>query len=100
MQYVQNTQAMGAPVLGTSGQALPSNPARIFFQIQNVGVNPLYVFYGGTAASASNYHEILSGGATGMDGTGGIAKSGTVVYTGPIQLGGTAPSAVSYEIGP
>lgn len=100
MQYVQNTQAMGAPILGTAGQVLPANPARVFFQIQNIGANPLYVFYGGTAASASNCHEILKAGTAANDGTGGLVKSGVVVYTGPIQLGGTAPSAITYEVGP
>lgn len=101
MQFVQNSTNINTPTIGsTAGVAIVSNPARVFFQIQNIGANPLYVAYGQPTASAANCHEVLKAGSAALDGNGGIAKSGTVVYTGQIAVGGTGPSFTSIEIAP
>lgn len=101
MQFVQNTQNISTQATGaTGGIALNANTARVFFQIQNIGTNPIYVFYGGATASATNCHEILKASTAASDGTGGVAKSGTIVYDGTIAVGGTATSYVAYELAP
>lgn len=101
MQFIQqssniSTQATGA----TAGQVFAANAARVYFQVQNVGVNPIYLLYGIGDASATNCHEILAAGATASDGAGGIARSGTVCYQGRIAVGGTAPTYIAYQIAP
>jgi len=101
MQYVQNTSNINAPATGvTAGVALAANTARVYFQIQNIGVNPLYVLYGSGTPSAALCHEVLAASATANDGTGGIIRSGTIVYTGAVQVGGTAATYLAYQIAP
>lgn len=98
--FVQQTSYVPTPVTGaTAGTVLNSDTARVYFQIQNVGANPIYLKFG-TGASSSDYHEILKAGTAASDGTGGLYKSGTVVYTGAVSVGGTAPTYVAYQIKP
>lgn len=100
--YILSTQAMSAQATGlTGGLALAGNQARVGFFIQNVGANPMYVFYGQTAASAANFHEILAAGTAALDGKGGLIREfGPLVYNGPVSVGGTAAAYVAYEIAP
>lgn len=99
--YIQSTQSISAPATGaTAGTALAANSARVYFQIQNTGANPLYVALGGTAASSSYYNFILQSGSSALDGKGGIYQSNVACYTGPVQVGGTAASYVAFEIAP
>lgn len=101
MQLVQNTTNVSAQATGaTAGVALASNANRVYCQIQNVGANPIYLLLGSGSASATNFHEILKAGTSALDGNGGIFKTGTVVYTGALAVGGTAPTYVAYEIAP
>lgn len=101
-QFVQTSQNITTTAIGsTAGVALAANTARVYFQIQNIGVNPLYVNFGGATASAANCYQILNAGATASDGTGGIFKSsGEVCYTGVVAVGGTAPAWAAFEIAP
>lgn len=101
MQFVQQSSNISAPATGvTAGVALAANEKRVFFQIQNIGISPIYVLYGNGTASAANCHEIIAAGATAADGVGGIVKSGTVCYQGRIAVGGTAATYIAYEIAP
>lgn len=100
MQLVQTTSYSPTPATGaTAGTVFNASEARVYFQIQNVGTNPIYLKLG-TGASSTDYHEILKGGTGALDGSGGIYKSNTVVYTGAVSVGGTAPTYVGYEIKP
>lgn len=100
MQLVQPTSYTPTSATGaTAGTVFLANTARVYFQIQNVGTNPIYLKFG-TGASSTDYSEILKGGTAGLDGTGGIYKSSTVVYTGVVSVGGTAPTYVAYELTP
>jgi hypothetical protein len=101
MQLVQSTINVSAQATGvTAGVVLASNERRVYAQVQNIGANPVYLLMGSGTASAANCHEILKAGTAATDGTGGIFKTGTVVYTGAITVGGTAPTCLSYEIAP
>ncbi len=100
-QFVQPTSKISAAATGsTAGVALAANVARVFFRVQNVGANPLYLLYGPGTASVDNCHEILEAGTAALDGKGGVAKSSEVVFTGAISVGGTAPTYLAYEIAP
>lgn len=100
MQLVQTTSYSPTPATGaTAGTVFTADTARVYFQIQNVGTNPLYLKLG-TGASSTDYHEILKAGTGALDGSGGLYKSGTVVYTGAVSVGGTAPTYVAYQIKP
>ncbi len=101
MQFVQPTSNISAQATGaTAGVALNPNTARVYFQVQNVGANPLYLLFGAGTPSATNYDEILKASTAALDGTGGIYRSGTVVYTGLVSVGGTAATYVAFEIAP
>lgn len=101
MQFVQSSKNINTTAaVATAGTALADNPARVYFQVQNVGASPLYVLFGNGAASASNCHVILKAGQAALDGNGGIYESGTVCYSGRVAIGGTAPSALVTEIAP
>lgn len=96
---VQNTisVANAFPGAQTSTTALLANPAREWFQIQNQGTNPLFIFYG-TGASSSVYHYILKGATGAADGTGGSFSSQAAVYRGIVTIAGTSPSYSVVEI--
>lgn len=100
MQFIQTTQAISTATGSTAGVALAANNARVFFQVQNTGANPLYLLFGSGTASATNCNEILKASTAALDGTGGVFRSGTVVYSGAISVGGTAPTYVATEFAP
>ncbi len=101
MQLVQQTINVNTPaVVATAGVALAANAKRIYWQIQNIGVNPLYLAMGASTATASTCHAILAACATANDGTGGRYGSNEVCYQGVIAVGGTAPSYAVIELAP
>lgn len=81
----------------TGATALAANTARRYWNIQNVGTNPLFILLG-TGASASQYHKVLKACTGAADGTGGEWTSGVVVYQGIVTVAGTSPSYVVTEI--
>lgn len=99
MNIVYQTQAANTPSVQTGSTALSANPARLYWQIQNVGTNPLFVLMG-AGASSSVYHMVLKGGSGAADGLGASYASQEVVYTGIITVAGTMPSYVVTEIAP
>jgi hypothetical protein len=75
--------------------ALPVNPDRTAFQIQNQGTNVMYVLFG-TGASSSAYHFILKGGSSAEDGTGGsVSMMSGNVWRGLVTVAGTG---LSYSV--
>jgi len=81
----------------TSTTALVANTARTYFQIQNQGTNPLFVYFG-NGASSSVYHFILKAATGAADGTGASYASAQVVYRGIITIAGTNPSYSILEL--
>jgi hypothetical protein len=65
--------------------------------IQNVGTNPVYVNFGGTASTTA-FHFVLKACAVAADGSGGSYESGTVVWQGAVSVAGTTPSVVVLEM--
>lgn len=97
---VQQTTASNTPAIVTSaGTALAANAGRIFWQIQNVGQNPLFVLQG-SGASSTVFHMVLKGGSADSDGLGASYSSGSSVYTGIITVAGTTPKFVVLEMAP
>lgn len=81
----------------TSTTALAANSAREFFQIQNQGTNPLFVYFG-TGAASNKYHFILKASTGAADGTGGSYSTQSVVYRGLVTVAGTSPSYSIVEL--
>ncbi len=81
----------------TATTALAANSAREFFQIQNQGTNPVFVYFG-SGASSTVYHFILKGSTGAADGTGGSYSSANVVYRGIVTIAGTNPSYSVVEL--
>lgn len=82
----------------TAATALAVNSARVGFQIQNQGTNPLFIYLG-SGASSTVYHFILKASTGAADGTGGsYGMLGGDVYRGLITVGGTSPSYSVFEI--
>ena len=94
------TQNANTPSIASAPTALAANPARIGFQIQNLGTNALFVLLG-PSASTTVFHTVLKAGTGNDDGSGGIisATAGTV-YTGIITIAGTAPRYTVLELAP
>lgn len=98
-QFVQTTKNINTPAIATGATALSSNEARVYWQIQNLGQNPLFVRMG-TGATTSLFHMVLKGGSADDDGLGGSYSSQEVVYTGDITVAGTSPRYTVTEIAP
>lgn len=82
----------------TNATALPANPARTGFLIQNQGTNPLFVLFG-SGASSSVYNFILKGGTGAADGSGAsFSMMDGNVYRGEITIAGTTPSYSVLEL--
>lgn len=98
---VGNTDSVAianTPSIATGTTAIASNPARKGWQIQNVGINPLFVLLG-NGASTSVFHAVLKGGTGASDGLGGsISQTSGAIYTGVITIAGTSPSYVVMEL--
>lgn len=81
----------------TSTTALAANGQREFFQIQNQGTNPIYVYFG-SGASSTVYHFILKASTGAADGTGGSYSTQSVCYRGIVTVAGTTPSYSILEL--
>lgn len=99
MEIVYRTQNSNTPAVASSATALASNPARIYWQIQNLGTNALYVLMG-TGATTSVFHMVLKGGTGNDDGLGASYASQEVCFTGAITVAGSSPRYVVTEIAP
>jgi len=84
------TPSSGANVLSV-------NTLRNKLLIQNVGTNPLFVNFGGTASSSA-FHIVLKACSVASDGTGGSYESGNVVWQGSVSVAGTSPTLVVLEM--
>ena len=97
---VQQTNNANTPSISSATTALASNTARIAWNIQNLGQNPLYVLLG-TGASTTVFHIVLKAGTSNDDGTGGsVAQEDGVIYTGAITVAGTSPRYTVLEQAP
>ncbi len=99
MQIVYTTKNINTPAIASDTTVLAANPARLYWQIQNLGTNPLYVRMG-AGASTSVFHMVLKGGSGNDDGLGASYASQEVVYTGIISIAGTSPRYTVTEIAP
>lgn len=101
MNINYTTQNANTPsILTSAGTALASNPARLGWNIQNLGTNPLFVLFG-SGASTSVFHVVLKAASGADDGSGGsIAQESGVIYTGIITVAGTSPRFVVLEQAP
>lgn len=98
--FVQPTQAANTPSIQSSATALAANPARVAWQIQNLGTNPLFVLQG-TGASTTLFHFVLKGAGVQDDGSGGsYTDSASSTYTGVVTVAGTSPRYVVLERAP
>lgn len=100
MNIVYQTIAANTPTIASAATALASNPKRIVWNIQNLGMNALYVLLG-TGASTSVFHFVLKAATANDDGTGGsVGMEEGVVYTGIITVAGTSPRYTVLEVAP
>lgn len=66
--------------------------------IQNLGTNPLYVYFGTGATTATLYDVILKASTATADGSGGtVAMENGTIYTGDISVAGTSPTLKAVE---
>lgn len=94
---VARTQNVNTPSIQTGATALAANPARLFWQMQNVGQGPIRVCLGGTA-SATVFHFVLKGGSADNDGLGAISAIELSSFTGAVTIDGTTPKYVVLEL--
>ncbi len=99
MNIVYQTQNSNTPTIASASTALAANPARLYWQIQNLGTNTLFVLMG-TGASSTVFHMVLKGGTGNDDGLGASYASQEVCYTGPITISGSSPRYTVTEIAP
>lgn len=100
VQVVYPTANSNTPAIASAATALASNTARIGWQIQNLGTNPLFVLLG-SGASTTVFHAVLKGGTGNDDGLGAsIAQTSGAVYTGLISIAGTSPRYTVLEMAP
>lgn len=86
---VSNSTVSGSNSSITTGQALPSNAARNNLYIQVVGTgSPLYVAYGNTAASQTNFNVLLKADSAPYAGNGGVLTDDA--YLGSVMVSGSA----------
>lgn len=94
------TQNSNTPSIASSATALALNTARIAWQIQNLGTNPLFVLLG-TGASTTVFHVVLKAAAGNDDGSGGTTgQSSGTIFTGIISVAGTLPRYTVLEHAP
>jgi len=100
MKGANSTQGVNTPsVITSAGEVLAANTDRYSWTIQNVGQNPIFVRYGGTA-STTVFHAVLKAGTADSDGLGGsTGQEGSTVFTGSITIAGTTPKVVVTELG-
>jgi len=99
----QLTQSSNTPAIltpSTGDIVIASNPARIAFSIQNLGINPLFILLG-SGATTSIFHTVLKGGTGNDDGTGGsYSMEAGAIYTGAVSIAGTSPRLVITQLAP
>ena len=97
---VYQTTKSNTPAIIATTTAIAANSARIAWNIQNLGQNPLFVRLG-SGASTTVFHVILKAGTANDDGTAGsVGQESGVVYTGIITIAGTSPRYTVLEIAP
>ena len=101
MQVIYTTgTASNTPTIASAATALASNPKRLGWSIQNLGMNPLFVLLG-SGASTTVFHVVLKASTGNDDGTGGLlSQAEGVVYTGIVTIAGTSPRYTVLEIAP
>lgn len=93
----QNSVANTPAIVTSAGTALAANPNRMYWEIVNLGTNPLFVLLG-AGASTTVFHKPLKGCSVQDDGTGASTGSDTnQLYTGIITVAGTSPRFVVLE---
>lgn len=96
-----STQNSTTTLITSAGTLLAANKARIAWGVQNVGTNPIAVYFGAGAAVGSVETKVIKGGTGNDDGLGGSwDQEGPVVYNGLITIDGTSPRVIVYEIAP
>lgn len=89
--------SVNTPSILTDTTGIPANSSRKGWMIQNVGTNPVFIRFGGTA-SGSVFHLILKGGSADNDGLGAsYGQSEGVIFTGLVSVYGTTPKYVVTE---
>lgn len=100
MNIVYQTKDSNTPAIASSTTALAANPKRIVWNIQNLGMNPLYVLMG-SGASTTVFHFVLKASTANDDGSGGtVGQEEGVIYTGIITIAGTSPRYTVLEQAP
>lgn len=95
-----STQNINTPeIFASAGTIVAANTKRVYLFIQNVGQNPLFIRFGGTASSTV-YHVVLKGGTADSDGLGASITFDRCVPTGLVSMAGTTPKAVVIELAP
>ena len=95
---IAQTHLANTPSIQTGATAIASNEARVGWEIQNVGTNPIFVRLG-SGASTTVFHKILKGGTVDSDGLGADwGQTDGVIYTGIITIDGTTPKYVVTEL--
>lgn len=97
---VYPTTNTNTPTIASAATALAANSARISWQIQNSGTNPIFLLLG-SGASTTVFHMVLKGGTGNDDGLGAsFSQQNGVVYTGIVTIAGTSPRYVVLEMAP
>lgn len=91
------SQANTPSILNSAGTALAANANRNYWNVQNVGTNPLFILLG-SGASSTVFHYVIKGGTGNSDGLGGSVGSDEIVYQGIITVAGTNPLFVVTEM--
>jgi len=91
-------ETANTPAIISTSTAIPNNKERGYWQIQNLGTNPLFILLG-TGASTSVFHAVLKGGTGNDDGLGGSwGQNSGLIFTGPITVAGTSPRYTITEL--
>ncbi len=97
---IVNSQNSNTPTIASASTALAANPARIAWNIQNLGTNTLFVLLG-SGASTTVFHFVLKAGTGNDDGSGGsVGMESGAVYDGIITIAGSSPRYTVLEMAP
>ena len=97
---VYQTTKANTPSIASATTAIASNAARLAWNIQNIGMNILYVLLG-SGASTTVFHVALKAGTANDDGTAGsVGQEQGIIYTGIITIAGTSPRYTVLEQAP
>lgn len=92
---VSNSAVSGlaAPFFGT---ALPNNPNRRAWFIQNMGTGTIMVRYSSSMPTTGSLNFLLKGGVFQNDGLGASWSDSPAVYTGPVSVSGYRGAPIVY----